>query len=107
MDAINEQLKLLSLRIAKSKSKSSSGEVVTYYGVVNMNSEDAFAQVANSLSKVEQEFFHKCAPSSRHSAHASPDHCAIVAAQPHSRVLGPTDLLPGSSPQSWSPTRKN
>lgn len=64
VDAINEQLKLLSLRIAKSKSKSSSGEMVAYYGVVNMNAEDAFAQVANSLSKVEQEFFHKCAPSS-------------------------------------------
>uniref|UniRef100_A0A7S2GTV5 Non-structural maintenance of chromosomes element 1 homolog n=1 Tax=Haptolina brevifila TaxID=156173 RepID=A0A7S2GTV5_9EUKA len=59
MDALNEQLKEFSLRVIRAKSKQS-GEPEWYYGVVNMNSEDAFSQLANSLSKPEQEFFQKC-----------------------------------------------
>ena len=58
VDQVNAQLEPLQLKVARMRSKIS-GEWLTYYGVVNLNEDDALGAHAVSLSKSEQEFFHR------------------------------------------------
>ena len=58
VDVANEKLLPLGMKIARMKSKAH-GQADTYYGVVDLNTDDAFSKFANPLSTAEQEFFHK------------------------------------------------
>eukprot|EP00326_Haptolina_ericina_P002325 CAMPEP_0181203078 /NCGR_PEP_ID=MMETSP1096-20121128/19190_1 /TAXON_ID=156174 ORGANISM="Chrysochromulina ericina, Strain CCMP281" /NCGR_SAMPLE_ID=MMETSP1096 /ASSEMBLY_ACC=CAM_ASM_000453 /LENGTH=189 /DNA_ID=CAMNT_0023293647 /DNA_START=49 /DNA_END=618 /DNA_ORIENTATION=- len=52
----SKMLEPLGIKIAKVRNRA---EQQMYYGVVNLRSDDPFAQLANCLSTKEQEFFHR------------------------------------------------
>lgn len=56
LDALTAQLQPLGMKVAKMKSRA---DKQLHYGLVNLNPDDALAKAATTLSKSEQEFFHK------------------------------------------------
>ena len=54
----NDQLKTLGMMVKRTKSKAS-GTQETYYGLVDLNSNDDFSKLATTLTKSEQEYFRK------------------------------------------------
>lgn len=58
VDALDDTLGPIGLKVASMKSKSS-GSWQTYYGVVNLLPNDSFSKLADGLSKKEQELYTK------------------------------------------------